>query len=110
MSGIEAMTWHSDAPMMNTYGRKKYKTAEDIVEWVSANGGEARYDNGQWVDYRSSVDDQPPRIVITGPQDPIIAHPGDTIRRVVVGYRVHNDSGLDLPVIAFAIDPMTAKP
>lgn len=87
---------------------------ELIVEWINLHGGKAWYEPAWYSTNRSQG--VPDRIVITGPNGPIYAEPGDTIvMGSVVGvgpvleYRIHEDSGMDLPVYASTIREFTVR-
>jgi hypothetical protein len=71
--------------------------AAKIVAWVNANGGEARYESVLDPD----TDNYSLRIAISQADGTdAYAKPGDWIamNREVIDYRIHEDSGLDLPV------------
>jgi len=75
--------------------------AAEIVDWVNANGGEARYQR----DWDPTMPERPgpdeAHIAIRAITGWVYAKPGDYIVMnpgKIVDYRIHEDSGLDLPV------------
>lgn len=52
--------------------------AKLIVSWINSHAGVARYERGEQT-WARSIEYFNPRIVITGPNGPVYAKPGDTI-------------------------------